>query len=231
MKSDWDQQKKDVEDFAKFYEDTSAKMAAQDDERRERKKSEDAAVAAWEKQLFQDKLNYGMQTADMLLQAVINGAAEGSSWAKGAAIMQVGIDLARGVMSAWASAFQLGPIAGPIMAGIQTVALGSMAGSQISKIQSASLQKRFSGGEVTGYGGSTSDSVPVMLSRGESVISVADKNRMGGQAGLERFLNQTTSPGSGSGININVSGNLFADNRWVQDQLLPKIKKELSRAA
>jgi hypothetical protein len=55
---------------------------------------------------------------------------------------QVWIDFATGVMSAWATSEQLGPIAGPILAGIQTAALLATA---ITSVNTINRQAKTSG--------------------------------------------------------------------------------------
>ena len=79
---------------------------------------------------------------------------------KAAAIAEAIINVATGVTAA----LKLGPILGPVMAGIIT----SLGATQIAMIMSSTIKGMWKGGPVTG-GSGTKDDVPAMLTRGEYV--------------------------------------------------------------
>lgn len=80
---------------------------------------------------------------------------EGFETQKKLQIAAATMSMLQGIASAWASAMQLGPIAGPIMGGVLTAMTATLGGIQIAKIQ----QQQFGGSGNSGAGGS-SNSVP-----------------------------------------------------------------------
>ena len=85
------------------------------------------------------------------------------------AVAQAAIAQGLAIARSWSD---LGPIAGPIMAGVAAASIGS----QIAAMKSQSFS---TGGYVSGEGGSTADRIPAMLSDGEYVINSAAVRRLG----------------------------------------------------
>jgi hypothetical protein len=71
---------------------------------------------------------------------------------KQAAAAQVLIKSAEAIMGFWATCAELGPIAGPILAGIETAAVIAVGADQISQIESQSFPSAYSGGYIPNQG-------------------------------------------------------------------------------
>ena len=96
-------------------------------------------------------------------------------------LTQAWLGLASGIATIWATAFQLGPIAGPIMAGINTaILIGTTAGQTavMASQQPPPAPEFATGGVLMGAGTSTSDSLYGRLSRGEAVIDASRTNKL-----------------------------------------------------
>jgi TP901 family phage tail tape measure protein len=96
-------------------------------------------------------------------------------------IAKVWIQAGLGVISAWASAMQLGPIAGPILAGILTTAILGIAAGQTASIATRQYPSFQDG--VTNFGGGTAlvgERGPelVTLGRGANVVTNENTNRI-----------------------------------------------------
>ena len=72
---------------------------------------------------------------------------------KQAAVANALVKAAEAVMGFWATCGELGPIAGPIMAGIETAAVAVVTGEQVSQIESQSFPAAAQGALVTPQGG------------------------------------------------------------------------------
>lgn len=107
---------------------------------------------------------------------------------KGASIANVWISTAQGIAAAWASSMSLGPIAGPIMAGIMTTLLTANAGVQTGVIASQQPPPApFRNGGITGDG-------PIVVGEQGREILIPP-------AGSEILTNDTTERALG-GFNI-----------------------------
>jgi hypothetical protein len=132
---------------------------------------------------------------------------------KATAIAQTTIDTYLAAQKAYASLVGI-PIVGPALAGVAAgIAVagglmnvkkilsvqvpstgGSGGGGGIPSAPAPAASKFASGGYVTGQGTSTSDSIPAMLSNGESVINANSTAMFGG------LLNQINQAGGGAPI-------------------------------
>lgn len=83
-----------------------------------------------------------------------------------------------------------------------------------------------SGGYITGHGGTRSDSVPAMLSRGEGVLNAATVARIGGESAIHAL---NAGKGMSGGVTIQFNGPI-TDREYVRDFLVPEIRKAVSRA-
>ncbi|MBJ7555386.1 phage tail length tape measure family protein [Marinomonas spartinae] len=117
---------------------------------------------------------------------------------KAAAIYNIGISTAEGVMDAWATSMQLGPIAGPIVGGILSAALIGYGAEQMANVKS---QKYHTGG----IAGQASDNFGAMLKsgeinatlmRGEEILTTDDprhRNNLVGDVYESSSLNSSSS--------------------------------------
>jgi len=99
--------------------------------------------------------------------------------AKAISIIMAVISTAQAVIAAFTAGSSLGPagvVAGPVMAGVAG-ALGAVQIGMIAAQQPPSPPAFASGGYVSGAGSGTSDSIPAMLSNGESVNNAETTRR------------------------------------------------------
>lgn len=83
------------------------------------------------------------------------GADKNRGWfefKKRASEANVLVKAAQAIMNIWATATELGPILGPILAGVETVAVGVIAGEQIAQIESQSFPQAAGGAYAPGDG-------------------------------------------------------------------------------
>lgn len=115
------------------------------------------AAAKW--QGYGNMASAALGAASSILSALADeqdeASKEGFETQKKLQIAAATMSMLQGIASAWASAMQLGPIAGPIMGGVLTAMTATLGGIQIAKIQ----QQQFGGSGNSGAGGS-SNSVP-----------------------------------------------------------------------
>lgn len=116
------------------------------------------AAAKW--QGYGNMASAALGAASSILLALADeqdeASREGFETQKKLQIAAATMSMLQGIASAWASAMQLGPIAGPIMGGVLTAMTATLGGIQIAKIQ----QQQFGGSGNTGGSGGSSNSVP-----------------------------------------------------------------------
>ena len=92
----------------------------------------------------------GLQAVGTLLNNLSNeqdtSSKEGFETQKKMQISATVMNMLSGIMSAWASAMQLGPIAGPIFGAINTAATAALGGVQIAKISQQKFGQKQNGG-------------------------------------------------------------------------------------
>lgn len=153
-----------------------------DDERNLIKKKYDEAYLASEDELNQGLLESARQKADIAIQGlevIKQVAGEGTAAAKAAGIAQALINTYMGVTEVLGNKTTLPEPFGTIQKIVSTATVLVAGLKSVQQIRSTkkpevggSTVKRFSqGGIVSGMGTSTSDSVPAMLSNGESVMN------------------------------------------------------------
>jgi hypothetical protein len=136
---------------------------------------------------------------------------------KQAAVAQVLIKGAEAIMGFWATSSQLGPIAGPIFAGIETAAVIAIGAEQINQIESQSFPAAAGGAFGKGDG--------VNASFGEPGNPEAILNEPQLKSIINRAIGQA---GGGSGSQINLVMDKQTMQRWsVQNsQTQYRLKKE-----
>lgn len=116
------------------------------------------AAAKW--QGYGNMASAALGAASSILSALADeqdeASREGFETQKKLQIAAATMSMLQGIASAWASAMQLGPIAGPIMGGVLTAMTATLGGIQIAKIQ----QQQFGGSGNSGGSGGSSNSVP-----------------------------------------------------------------------
>ncbi len=118
---------------------------------------------------------------------------------KAAAIYNIGLSTAEGVMDAWSTSMQLGPIAGPIVGGILSGAMIAYGAEQIGNINNQTYHTGGIAGQSSdNYSANlASNEVPAVLLRGEEVLTEQDPRHRN---------NLTLSKGS---TEQNVQGSVF----------------------
>ena len=107
------------------------------------------------------------------LDAISSLAGKSTILGKATAIGGIIANSAKGVMAAWATAEELGPILGPILAAVQTgiiVATGIKSIGQVTAVQAPAAQHLAAGGWVGG-GSPYGDHVPLMGNSGEYMMN------------------------------------------------------------
>jgi len=123
----------------------------------------------------------------------------------------VWMNLASGIMSAWSTAMQFGPIAGTAIASATSILLSMTAGKQIDMIN-----KYETGGIVPGASFS-GDRVPAMVNSGEMILN----------AGQQRKLFDIANNGGTSGpASINIYGNVSQDHLQELEDMLYKLNSK-----
>ena len=112
----------------------------------------------------------GFQAVGTLLNNLSNeqdkSSKEGFETQKKMQISATVMNMLSGIMSAWASAMQLGPIAGPIFGAINTAATAALGGVQIAKISQQKFGQKQNGSSATPSTGAVSNMImpPVQYS-------------------------------------------------------------------
>lgn len=112
----------------------------------------------------------GFQAVGTLLNNLSNeqdtSSKEGFETQKKMQISATVMNMLSGIMSAWASAMQLGPIAGPIFGAINTAATAALGGVQIAKISQQKFGQKQNGGSATPSSGAVNNMImpPVQYS-------------------------------------------------------------------
>lgn len=179
-----------------------------DAEEKEHQRKKDRLAA--EKQLRMDAVQGMIGNALALTSMFAENNEQMFSLNKGLAIAQATMNTYEGATKAIAQ----GGVFGPALAAT-TVALGL---AQVATIASTQYKGKARGGVVEGPGSGTSDSIPTMLSKGEKVLTAEETTGMSMGQIRDRLR------GGGSGVVVNV-GTMIGTDRWVQDNLMPSIKK------
>lgn len=153
-----------------------------------------AATTAANEQMIQSYAAFGSQVGDLLAKQLSETGADLKGFARQFLVLildTVQKQVTAAVLeSSIKSIAQYGPVAGAIRAGVSIAAINTAFG--LAKAKLSQPPQGFATGVVglQGAGTSTSDSIPAMLSRGESVIT-ADGTRFAQQAmpGLLEALN------------------------------------------
>lgn len=126
------------------------------------------------------------------------------------------MNMAQGIMAAWAA----GPIVGAIMGAI-VAAAGFTQLSSIASQENPYRVKRAHGGWIPGMG--YGDSVGTSLTPGEFVV-----NRQSARENAQALENINAGGrlegGKSLNISINIEGNLVSNEDWVKEELIPMIK-------
>lgn len=130
---------------------------------------------------------------------------------KAAAIYNIGVTTAQGVMQAWATAMQLGPIAGPIVGGILSAALIGYGVEQVANVNSQTYHTGgIAGQDSDNYSSSLANNeIPAVLIRGEEVLTQADPRHrnnltMGKKSSSESQVGSTVNQISIGDIKVTV---------------------------
>lgn len=124
------------------------------------------------------------------------------------------------------SAWTIIPPNPPLSIALTSLIAGTLA-TQLASInaqQNPYMLKRNSGGWI--YGSGYTDSVPALLTPGEFVVNrqAAKENALL----LERLNSgNNIQPANNVVINLNIDGNLIAEDSWVENSLIPKINKAI----
>lgn len=142
------------------------------------------------------------KTTQRLEQLTTNSNSKLKAIGKAAAIVNIGIDTARGVMGAIASFAGLGPV-GAVLGAIASAAIVASGAQQIQKVNGANS------GALVGGGITGKDTEPFMLSKGELVVPAPLAPQV-----AETFQNIENAKlnGGNSGVNIAIS---FENNQFL----------------
>ncbi len=138
----------------------------------ETKKARLAAVQSAQDQM--DKMNQVAGSITDLFNMIGGDNEQMQAFLKATALFQIGVDMAKAIAGAVAGAMDVGfPACIPALAAaLAAVTAGIIQAKQtLSKQKEVDAPKFATGGLVNGPGNGTSDSVPAMLSNGESVIN------------------------------------------------------------
>jgi hypothetical protein len=173
-------------------------------------KTIDEQIAAEKKKLQKLEVKNTLDALQQTLDMVGEAAGKGTIIGKAAAIASIGINTAKGIMAAWASSEELGPILGPILAAVQTAALLVLGGKQaaeVAKEKPPAKQKLDSGGFIGGTS-MTGDQVPVMANSGEFMVN---NRTMSNPQLASAIMNMNANPLGGV-----QGGNTLTEERVVQ---------------
>ena len=216
IKRDAEAQKKAIDDAAKAKEALTTDQFEKDQIRRhaeaEKQKIEDSVKGA-EDRIKAAQLEHDRKIA--LEAAVQNTVGELAMLqnsknktlfeiGKQAAAAQVLIKSAQAIMGFWATCAELGPIAGPILAGVETAAVVAVGAEQISQIESQSFPSAFSGGYIPNQG--TKGAIRVADNTGELMMPLDNPQAM---QKLSKGLSQAGGP-----MNIHLNMNKRSLQTW-----------------
>ncbi|MCP4336469.1 MAG: phage tail tape measure protein [Mycoplasma sp.] len=135
---------------------------------------------------------------------------------KAGAIAKVWIQAGIGIISAWASSMQLGPIAGPIVASVLTTAMLGIAAGQTAAIATKQMPAFADG--VTNFGGGTAlvgERGPEMVTLGRGANVITNENT----ARVARAFEQNSTDNAGSMI---IQNDIYLDSELIEQQTIER---------
>lgn len=204
----------------------SDRKKALETEAKEKKKREDKfekesfgsmfRVVKWQEMTDKQRLSNVESTSQNLAKLKDSENKQMAKLGKAAAIFNIGIDTARGAISAYTSLAGI-PIVGPALGAIAAAAITAFGFEQMSKVKSANYA---TGGFVGGQN-FTGDRVDVRANSGEAILNVDQQRQF-----LE-LADGRAGGNAGSNVTINVEGGLFANNTEQVDEMIDAIRDRI----
>ncbi|RDL44690.1 hypothetical protein DN730_09910 [Marinomonas piezotolerans] len=146
------------------------------------------------KREWRERLHSYDEFSNLFVDMQDSSSRELAAIGKAAALYNIGVRTAEGVMTAWATSMQLGPIVGPIVGSTLSAALIGYGLEQAGRVNSQTYHT----GGIAGYDSDNysqqlaQNEVPTILLRGEEVLTEQDpRHRNNLQLSRERSTSQT----------------------------------------